>query len=139
MTFSLHTLPSHSQPPGGEPPTIAQSPLPVEAIPDPELREEWEHFRGFGWSDQRIAARLNVKWDTVQNWVRRFHNLGRPVRPPAGRRRQRVAELFAQGFAPQQIAEKLGVPRHTVHDDLCRLRLTRGHVRPCDTTTREAG
>jgi hypothetical protein len=33
---------------------------------DLPLRREWEHFAGFGWSDQRIADRLGLKTNTLQ-------------------------------------------------------------------------
>lgn len=92
---------------------------------------------GFGWSDQRIAARLDVKWETVLVWLRRFRETGRPVRPSAALRRQRVAELVARGLTPMQIAEELGASRHTVHDDCCRLGLTRGRARKEEGTPRD--
>jgi hypothetical protein len=32
--------------------------LPIEALPDVDMREGWwDHFGGFGWSDKRIALR----------------------------------------------------------------------------------
>ncbi|SLF47884.1 Uncharacterised protein [Mycobacteroides abscessus subsp. abscessus] len=53
-----------------------ESQVPIEALPGRELREEWQHFRGFGWPDERIADRLNVKWNTVLVWALRFELTG---------------------------------------------------------------
>lgn len=44
------------------------------------------------------------------------------------RRRERVAELVADGLEPKAIAAELGVSLHTVHDDCCRMGLTRGRT-----------
>lgn len=106
----------------------AGSQIPIAALPDRELREEWEHFRGFRWSDERIAERLGVKWNTVQVWVLRFEATGSTARPSHLRRRERVAELVADGLEPKAIAAELGVSLHTVHDDCCRMGLTRGRT-----------
>ncbi|GAA4756285.1 hypothetical protein [Gordonia alkaliphila] len=38
---------------------------------NPDLRHEWEHFAGYGWSDQRIAAAVGYTLDTVRQHVRR--------------------------------------------------------------------
>ncbi|MGL5442545.1 MAG: hypothetical protein ACRDDJ_08760 [[Mycobacterium] stephanolepidis] len=49
----------------------AQQPsVPIEAVPA-YLRGEWEHFKGFGWSDHRIAERLGIQGDTVKKWPAR--------------------------------------------------------------------
>ncbi len=48
--------------------------IPIQALPEREHRLEWEHFRDFGWSDQRIADRLNLNWDTIQHWVRKYRD-----------------------------------------------------------------
>lgn len=99
--------------------------IPLNAIPDIDLRQEWEHFREFGWSDDRIARRLNVKLCRVGEWSRIYQQRGRAVRPSARKRRARVAELINQGMSPKDVATELGISRHTVHDDCCRLGITR--------------
>lgn len=99
--------------------------LPIEALPDADLREEWEHFRGFGWADERIASRLELEWSTVSGWVHQYRERGRPVRASAKKRRERVADLIRKGLSARDVAAELGVSRHTVHDDCCRLGLTR--------------
>lgn len=104
-------------------------PIPLDVLPDHELREEWEHFKGFGWSDQKVAERLDLNWHTLLVWAMRWRATGHKPRPSAPRRRERVAELIAAGKTPAEIAEELGVTRHTVTDDSCRLGLTRGRGR----------
>lgn len=106
------------------------APIPLDALPDRELREEWEHFKDFGWSDQRVAERLDLNWNTVLVWAIRWRTTGQTPRPSAARRRERVAELIAEGKTPAEIADELNVSRHTVNDDSCRLGLTRGRGRP---------
>lgn len=44
--------------------------LDLAAVPA-YLREEWEHFKGYGWSDQRTAQRLGLQADTVNKWAAR--------------------------------------------------------------------
>ncbi|APD84553.1 MULTISPECIES: helix-turn-helix domain-containing protein [Mycobacterium avium complex (MAC)] len=99
--------------------------IPIAAIPDIDVRQEWEHFREFGWSDERIARRLNVEMHRALEWARIYGRRGRPVRPSAGKRRARVAELINQGISPKDVAAALGISRHTVHDDCFRLGITR--------------
>ncbi|MBN3459675.1 helix-turn-helix domain-containing protein [Mycobacterium sp. DSM 3803] len=110
---------------GCQPPS-AGGQIPLAAIPDPDVRYEWEHFREFGWPDRRIADRLGVQIETVQQWSLRFRATGKPsnTRSLTAKRRARVAELRAAGMAPGDIAAELGVSRHTVHDDCCRLGIT---------------
>ena len=103
------------------------APLPLDALPDVDTKQEWDHFRGYGWSDERIATRLGLEWATVSGWVHRYQERGRAVRPSAKKRRQRVEELTKQGLSPKEVADELGISRHTVYDDCCRLGLT--HLR----------
>ncbi|SKO15360.1 hypothetical protein [Mycobacteroides abscessus] len=53
----------------GPPPRTAS--LPIEAVPA-YLREEWEHFKGYGWSDHHTADRLGIKRDTFKTWAPRY-------------------------------------------------------------------
>ncbi|OHU76037.1 hypothetical protein [Mycobacteroides chelonae] len=43
----------------------------LAAVP-PYLRDEWEHFKGYGWSDHRTAERLGIQPDTVNKWAQRL-------------------------------------------------------------------
>lgn len=100
--------------------------IPAAAIPDPEVRHEWEHFRGFGWEDRRIACRLGIDWTTVRKWASQFARTGTAPkhRPRATRRRELVAQMRAAGVDHSTIAERLGVSRRTVYDDCFRLGIT---------------
>ncbi|SLI19556.1 Uncharacterised protein [Mycobacteroides abscessus subsp. abscessus] len=42
----------------------------IAAVPA-YLRDEWEHFKGYGWSDHRTAERLGIQPDTVNKWSSR--------------------------------------------------------------------
>lgn len=42
----------------------------IAAVPA-YLRDEWEHFKEFGWDDQRTAQRLGIQPDTVNKWAAR--------------------------------------------------------------------
>ncbi|WP_078354546.1 hypothetical protein [Mycobacteroides chelonae] len=44
--------------------------LDLAAVPA-YLRDEWEHFKGYGWSDHRTAERLGIQPDTVNKWAQR--------------------------------------------------------------------
>lgn len=39
------------------------------------LREEWEHFEGYGWSDTKIAQALGVDNRTLQRYRRKTRDL----------------------------------------------------------------
>lgn len=58
--------------------------LPLSAIPDRHTRIEWEHFRGFGWTDERIAIRLGFHPETPQKWAERHPSHVRPTRGAYG-------------------------------------------------------
>lgn len=53
----------------------------------PDLRHEWEHFAGYGWSDQRIAAAVGVSVETARQHVKR--------RKQAARNAEAIAEVTA--------------------------------------------
>lgn len=46
--------------------------LPVEAIPDPIIREEWAHYAGYGWDDDKIAEHLGIRPDTLTQYRSRY-------------------------------------------------------------------
>lgn len=73
--------------------------VPLEVVPA-YLRAEWEHFKGYGWSDHRTADRLGIQRDTVNKWVSRHAQ--RIARDEELARQQRDAEndaLAAQSAA----------------------------------------
>lgn len=99
--------------------------LPLDAISNPDIRHEWQHFRGFGWDDRRIATRLGIEVATMQQWNLRYRRRGAPsrTRSLAAKRREKVDALRAAGMAPADIAARLGIRPHTVHSDCSHLRL----------------
>lgn len=67
--------------------------LDIAAIPA-YLREEWEHFKGYGWSDQRTAQRLGIQADTVNKW--------------AARHAERIARQERESAAPPEALAAVG-------------------------------
>ena len=84
----------------------------LDSIVDPEMREEWEHFRRLGWPDDRIAERLDV------------NVVAAVTTSPAGHRDRGgvsrsvylddVAALHRAGLRTSEIARHLGVRTSTV-------------------------
>ena len=46
------------------------------ALLDADLAEEWQHLRGFGWSDQRIAERFGMRLDSIKRRGQRRNTEG---------------------------------------------------------------
>ena len=36
------------------------------ALLDDDLAEEWQHLRGFGWTDERIADRFGMRLESIK-------------------------------------------------------------------------
>ncbi|MFT4088273.1 MAG: helix-turn-helix domain-containing protein, partial [Gordonia sp. (in: high G+C Gram-positive bacteria)] len=62
----------------------------IDRIPEPDLRHEWQHFRGYGYTDTKIAERLGISERTIARWHR--DDVAK-----SEERRTRVAELTAAG------------------------------------------
>lgn len=98
--------------------TDQRLPLPLDAIPDADLRHEWAHFRGYGWDDHRVASRLGVEIGTMQQWNTRYRraNAAAPAYSP-------LAALPATARPRRDVSSPLSVPTCTVNHDFRRLRL----------------
>lgn len=71
--------------------------VPLEVVPA-YLRAEWEHFKGYGWSDHRTAERLGIQRDTINKWVSRHAQ--RIARSEELLRQQRDADTNALTAQP---------------------------------------
>lgn len=89
--------------------------VPLEVVPA-YLRAEWEHFKGYGWSDHRTAERLGIQRDTINKWVSRHAQ--RTARNEELARQQRDADnnvLTAQP-ATDGLESLTGAgPAHSAH------------------------
>jgi orotate phosphoribosyltransferase-like protein len=97
-----------------------------------ELRRNGETLRG-------IAEKYNLTGERVRQIVKKYnHTAESPVEvcrgmrscsPKIVERRQQVAELRKSGMTLAEIAEKLGIPKHTAVQD-CRILLKSGVLSP---------
>ena len=57
----------------GKTDTNQHEPTPINAalIPDRDLRCEWVHFAAYGWTDEKIAARLGVHLKSLRKQTER--------------------------------------------------------------------
>ena len=53
------------------PPAPRATRVDPELIPDCDLRDEWTHFAGFGWTDERVAKTLHVDLQTIRTTIKR--------------------------------------------------------------------
>ena len=51
--------------------SVPDSRVNPDAIESLDVRAEWEHFAGFGWSDERIAERLGLNLASLRTATRR--------------------------------------------------------------------
>ncbi|WP_042378725.1 hypothetical protein [Gordonia alkanivorans] len=80
--------------------------LDTSTITDPELREEWQHFRQIGWPDDRIAARLGV---SVVGATAPVASAPPNPKVPRSAYYDAVADLHARGLGTSAIARQLSV------------------------------
>lgn len=70
------------------------------------FKEEREFFRGFGWSDRQIAARLGIEWQAYRRrFLRRSDELGEIVDPDESSRR-RWTEFLASVKSSTQVRKR---------------------------------
>lgn len=77
-----------------------------------------------GWSVRQIVLTTGVPRATVYRWVRQYleEEPRTHSRAETGRRKETVVSLWNEGLSERQIAERLGVPLHTVKNDKRRAR-----------------
>lgn len=91
--------------------------IPLELIPDPATRAEWEHFRGYNMSDEAVGRRLGIPLDTVNTWRRRT--------ALRAQRTHKILHLSNDGRTDVEIAAALDVSVSTVE----RTRTKNGHTK----------
>ncbi|WP_336819807.1 helix-turn-helix domain-containing protein [Gordonia sp. MMO-8] len=91
--------------------------IPLELIPDPAVRAEWEHFRGYNMSDAAVGRRLGIPLDTVNTWRRRTAQ--------RAERTDKILHLSNDGRTDVEIAAALDVSVSTVE----RTRTRNGHMK----------